>query len=504
MMRKHRKETRKEMEQNRELTQLYNTLMQVPHRNYEPLVLAFRQALVDHPAFASRAAVFVALNSKIRDQVDCAIISLLQADPSWLEFREAGQVLLLGNSIYETEPYPVEGLEPFRIFRIDQFIRDSDRKIPRRMTSIMTDYMTAVQENAIWFDSIVLHNRAKVKSVYNNYHIPMNDLAKAVLYDNAPPEGSKLHALKLIAQEKDVNAQARLIVENKIPYRIAKNLFVNGITPAAGIAMIDVMSPTEALNSRAWIERSGLLQMPEVRDVYVDKIGKATASVASADFRKSAQGSDEEVQAAIDQAKEKAVVSDTRISGQTDIWMDMSGSMGQVITITPEFTSRIWPLCDDVVIIAHNNNAWEIKVRDTGHPLQDVRNALRGSRATGGTRMAECLHYTRDRLGRMPQRIVYLTDEGETSGNLAGELSRYEQETGILPQFVIIRVASDGAYGSSTTLSDNLTRLGLPFEKFEFTGDYYIFDQITTLLQGEVPKSIIERVMEIDLPYRIR
>ena len=135
--------------------------------------------------------------------------------------------------------------------------------------------------------------------------------------------------------------------------------------------MIDVMTPTEALNSRSWVEQSGVLMIPEVKKAFMDKLSQAQASVASARFRKSSQGSDEELQEAINEAQEKSVASAKGIGGQTDIWLDVSGSMDKAIEITPEFASRIWALADDVAIIAHNTQAWEIKVPNTGNPLQD-------------------------------------------------------------------------------------------------------------------------------------
>jgi len=489
------------MEQNRVLSQLYNSLMQVPHRDYAPLVSAFSDALVEHPAFASRAAVYVALNSKIRDQVDCAIIALLQADPNFIEYRNAGQALLLGNAVYNTAPYDVDGLPPYRIFRINDFIQKSDNKITRRMKDIMTDYMLAVQEDSMWFDSLVLLNRSNVKSAYRHYHIPMNELSKAVLYDDNPPEDSKLAVLKVIANSDNPKEQAKLVIEHQIPYKVAQSV-LGGFSPIVSIALIDVMTPTEALNSRAWVEKSGILEIPEVRDAYTAKLKKATKSVASADFRKSAQGSDVGLQSAINEAKETSVAKDARIGGQTDIWLDVSQSMNKAIEITPRFASRIWPLCDDPVLIAHNVTAWEITVKDTGNPLQDVTNALHGTRAGGGTQFAPALAKSRE-LGRTPQRIVMLTDGGENGyGNrpgLAEALARYESETGILPQLTMIEVR--GPNYNADVLSERLNAVGYEIEKFVFNDDYYLFDQVTAFLQGETPKSLVENIMEVELPY---
>jgi len=490
------------MEQNQVLMQLYNSLMKIPHQRkeeYDNLVQAFRQGIADYPAFMSHASVYVALNSIVRDQADAAIMALLQSSPEYMEYRVAGQALLLGNRIYSTQPN-VPGLPPFRIFRVAKHIRESDNKIARRMRSIMSDYMTAVQEDQNWFDNVVMLNRAEVAFAYPYYHIPMNALSKAVLYDNDPPEGTRLHALKVVSKTEDAVERARLIIQHQIPYRIASGLS-GGLTNETKIAMIDVMTPTEALNSRSWVEESGLLQIPEVKKAFMDKLSQAQASIASAQFRKSSQGSDEELQRAIDQAQEKSAAKATRISGQTDIWLDVSGSMEKAIEITPEFASRIWALSDDVAIIAHNSSAWKINVPDTGNPLQDVRKALHGTRAMGGTQFDVCLQKSRE-LGRTPQRIVMLTDGGEngfgTQGRFAPALQRYVDETGVVPQLTMIEVK--GYRTNDDCLSGRIRQAGFEIEKFKYEGDYYLFDQVVTFLQGETPKSLVEKIMEVELP----
>jgi len=490
------------MEQNQVLMQLYNSLMQIPHQKkeeYDALSQAFRQGVAEYPAFMSHACVYVALNSNIRDQADIAVSALLQASPEYMEYRQAGQALLLGNKIYNTAP-SVPGLPPFRIFRVAKHIRESDLKIARRMRTIMTDYMTAVQEDQNWFDNVVMLNRAEVAFAYPYYHIPMNALSKAVLYDNNPPEGTRLHALKVISNTEDPVERARLIIQYQIPYKIASGLS-GGLTNETKIAMIDVMTPTEALNSRSWVEDSGLLMIPEVKKAFMDKLSQAQASIASAKFRKSSQGSDEELQEAIDEAQERSVAKATRIGGQLDIWLDTSASMDQAIEITPEFASRIWALADDVAIIAHNSSAWEIKVPDTGNPLQDVRKALHGTRANGGTQFDVCLQKSRS-LGRIPQRIVMLTDGGEngygTQGRFAPALQRYVDETGVVPQLTMIEVR--GSRYNDDVLSGRLHLAGFEIEKFKYEGDYYLFDQVVALLQGNAPMSLIERIMNTELP----
>ncbi len=486
-------------EQNRARTTLFQLLMQVTHKNYGPMVGAMDNALNEDPFFISKACVHMAQGgTKIRDQQDVAIISLLRFHASYPSYREAGRCLLLGRDVYDIEPDGVGGLEPFRIFRIEYFIRNSDRKVPRLMKGIASDYARMLEANPFRFDGVAIRNRKALRSLYRHYHIKPAPRAQAILFDNDPPEDSKLGVLKQIAASKSIREQVQLVVENRIPYRVAQSVLPK-ISPAVGVALIEVMSPTEALNSRHWVENSGLLQIPEVREAFQSKVSQATKSVASADFRASAQGQDAGVQAAVDQAKEKAVAQSDRITGQTDVYLDVSYSMMNVIEEAPRFAERIIPLCDDAAFYCHNDRAWPVRIKDTGNPYQDVRTALRGVRAGGGTFHHAAFEKSLQ-AGRTPTRIILLTDGGENmSGRFARVLQAYEEQTHIIPQIVMIHFQG----GDRDVLTPSLKGAGYTVERFPFTGDYYLFDQVGALLGGPAAKSLVQRVLDTELPYRV-
>ncbi len=110
------------MEENRARQRLYDSLMNVPHRQYSALVPTILSALEADPDFIIRAALhMVQGGTAIRDQVDCAVIALLLSPPEF-EVREIGRLALLGNGVYRSEPGGYRGLEPYRIFRIEQFL----------------------------------------------------------------------------------------------------------------------------------------------------------------------------------------------------------------------------------------------------------------------------------------------------------------------------------------------------------------------------------------------
>lgn len=527
---------------------LYQQFMKVPHKNLTPMVSAFRNAMQSDPDFTARTMAHIAMGgTKIRDQQEAAIIALLQADPSYPEYREAGRCLTLGNDVYSdiVSDKSVSGLAPYRVFRIEWYLRspyvvmhdghpverfphedyarrnlqrianrlgenvstnslaviheDEHVKPGRLLRNIVADYLSMLESDHDRFDGVVLNNRKQMRSVYLYHHIKMSDRAKAILLDKDYPEDSKLHALREIANSNNSKEKLKLVRDYKIGYRVLQSVL--STSTADRIVLVEAMSPTEARNARAWIERNGLLEIPEVRDVYLDKISKATADTISIDKRQSVKGSDAEVDEALAKAQEKAVQKADRIEGVTDIWMDISGSMERVIENTPIFAERIFPMCDDKRLITFNTSARNIDVVDTGNPLHDVRKALKGVRAGGGTQCVKALQLSMN-SGREPQRIILLGDCADTSGHngqLVSVVQQYSQQTGVYPQFTIIHFES--GYGTDT-ITQPLRDAGYEVEKFKFDGDFYIFDQVLATLGGPPAMTMQDRIMATNLPYR--
>ncbi|MFX1264586.1 MAG: hypothetical protein ACFFH0_04360, partial [Promethearchaeota archaeon] len=111
-------------EEHRARNILFRELTQVPHRVYGPAVSRFREALNSDPDFTARTCTHLCTGgSKIRDQQDVSIITLLQAPNSFPEYREAGRCLMLGRDVYDIEPDDICGIDPFRVFRIDAWLR---------------------------------------------------------------------------------------------------------------------------------------------------------------------------------------------------------------------------------------------------------------------------------------------------------------------------------------------------------------------------------------------
>ncbi len=196
-------------------------------------------------------------------------------------------------------------------------------------------------------------------------------------------------------------------------------------------------------------------------------------------------------------AQEKAVAKEERIQGQMDFYLDVSYSM-ELIEEAAQFVARAFPLCDDPLLIMFNDNAVIVNITNTGNPLQDTRAALRGVRAGGGTLPHKAFDLS-IQSGRAPDKIMLFSDGGENrGGRFAQTLKRYMDE-----QLRDVMVSLVRFEGDPNHLARNMGDAGLQMTQFDFTGDYYLFDQITSILAGAPGRSIVDLILETQLPHRV-
>lgn len=499
------------MEEHRTRQVMYQAMLQITHGDYAKMVPQWRDALRQDPDFFSRACVFIYNQTNITDQADVAVITLMQAPSDYADYREAGRCMLLGNGTYQTN-VRVKGLPPFRILDVWDYIRRSDMKVPTILKSTMTDWIRAIEAVPAWLESVALYNRRRLKQVYKYHHIKPSPLAQAVLFDEKPPEGSKLAVLKQIAQSDDRNEQARLIIEHKIPDRIAASL-LPADSPITLVARLAVKTPKEVLNSRKLYEESGILNIPEVREEFERKIERATASISVAEHRKSAQGTDERVQAAVERAKQKAIDQETHRIEKTTLFMgDASSSMDTYFPVMQQIGSRIMPICDgEFMCVLFNDHAQVLEV--IGNTLADWQAAFRGKRASGWTNMQAGFELAL-RRGLMPDQVIIATDGGENRGtyvrnnvgSFAETLSRYADQNQMNPNVIVVGLKDTGGRYDNR-FARSIQNKGFTVDEFppppgEY--DYNLFDQIVAVCGGPPAVTLVQRVMETVLPERVQ
>lgn len=471
---------------------LLQSLLTCPHRKLEEATPAFQEALQRDPLFTGKACYALTMPeyNRIRDLEEVAIATLLTSP--FTEHREAGRVLF-------------QKLEPYRAARCAVYIRNSLKKVNRQVKGAVEEYLRALEPNPKRFDGATLRARKDLHKLYEFFHIKPGPRAQAILFDNKPPEDSELYWVKALAHAQDPTEQAKLIVEHKIPLTVATAV-IKALTPAVVAALIEVMSPQEAINSRSWLEKSGWLQDERLKQLYLAKLEQATkderASVAAIKERKSAKGQDVEVEAKLAAVTEKKIKTGARITRDTLLAVDVSGSMAASIEVAKRLGSMIAPLCDaKLQVICFREHAFALEVQGE-KTLADWEEAFKMVRADGYTSLGSALD-TAWKSGFIPEQVIFLTDQQENSGPFLRDVYQRMLQEGHDPAFVFVNIHS-----STRQVSDALEQAGARVQVFDFNEDmsrpgwWVPLDQVITVLAGEGPVSIVDRIMALELPRR--
>src|SRR5262249_55742234 len=95
------------------------------------------------------------------------------------------------------------------------------KNLPRSLRTEVTRYLREREADDQWFDSTALTARKAIKRLYALLHVKPAPRAQAVLFEDAPPPGSKLAGLKELAAAATPEEQARLIMLYDVPFRVA-------------------------------------------------------------------------------------------------------------------------------------------------------------------------------------------------------------------------------------------------------------------------------------------
>lgn len=471
---------------------LLQSLLSCPHRKLEEATPVFQEALQRDPLFTGKACYALTMPeyNRIRDLEEIAIATLLTSP--FGEHREAGRVLF-------------QKLEPYRAARCAFYIRNSLKKVNRQVKGAVEEYLRALEANPKRFDGAALRARKDLHHLYEFFHIKPGPRAQAILFDDKPPEDSELYWVKALARAQDPAEQAKLIVEHKIPLTVATAV-IKALTPAVVAAFIEVMSSQEAINSRSWLEKGGWLQDERLKQLYLAKLEQATkderASVAAIKERKSAKGQDAEVEAKLAAVAEKKIQTGARITRDTLLAVDVSGSMAASIEVAKRLGSMIAPLCDaQLRVICFREHAFALEVKGE-KTLADWEEAFKMVRADGATSLGSALDVAW-KSSFIPEQAIFLTDQQENRGPSLHDVYQRMLQEGLDPAFIFVNIRS-----STRQVSDALERAGARVQVFDFNEDmsrpgwWVPLDQVITVLAGEGPVSIVDRIMALELPRR--
>jgi len=464
--------------------EMLNSLLTTPHRELEKVAEVHQEMLELDPIFYGHLAVWYHANGDVRDHKELFVGHLLAS--SMQGHRNAGYVLL-------------QDLPPYQVARVIKFMKRHLKRVPRSTKTAVTEYLRTREQNADFFDRAALRAKKALKSLYAGLHIRPDERADAVLFKNRPPEGSLAAVVKNLAKAGDPVEQARVIVENKIPYTIAVGS-VRKITPTVLVALIDAMSPSEVINNLKSLRARGAMDHPEVKQLIDCKLEAARSdkrvSAYKAKVAVKAAQVDAETAARLDRVTSDQVKQKGRIKRPTAILVDKSSSMQAAIEVGKQIAALISGIAEDrPVVYAFDTLPYEIEA--SGCELHHWEQAFQGIVSSGCTSIGSPLEAMRKRLQKVEQ-IVLVTDEGDnTQPYFADAYERYARELAVAPNVLIVKVGCASDY-----VERQLRGRSVQVDTFTFSGDYYSLPNLIPMLSRPSRLDLLLEILGTPLPLR--
>lgn len=471
---------------------ILNSVLTSPHRDVQRYQKIHEDLVKNDPLFYQQLAAWYNDNGDIRDHKQLFVSNLLVSD--FEPHRDVGLALF-------------RQLPPYQVTRVmDCIKKDLKRNLPRSVKTEVERYLRERENDSAWFDSSALTARKHLKRMYALCHIAPSERAQSILFDEKPPEDSSLAAIKELRKASSPSEQAAIILENKIPYRVASTV-VDQLTPTVLYALIDVMSPQELINNIGSLKARGALNNDDLRTKIEAKLEKAkkaknVSALKSMEAIKNVGGLDEKTTKALADVADSQVKKKGRIKLPTALLVDKSASMRGAIEMGKRVGSMISSaMADGVDFYCYAFDTMPYVIDAGGKTLQDWNKAFQGIMAGGGTHNGAPILYMLQKRQRV-EKIVMITDEGENGTPTFGVcLQRYAQEMGITPSVFVIRIG-DAGFGKTDKITRALRYQGVEVEDYEPQGDYYSEPQILTFLSKNSKLELLMEIMGYELPKR--
>lgn len=465
---------------------ILNSFLTTPHGKLADLAGLHRDAIARDPLFYGHLAAWYAGRGEVRDHKVLFVAHLLTAD--FAELRGAGWALL-------------QRLPPHMVAAVLDHAKRVVGKAPRALKSAVTHYLRALEARPERFDRAAMRARPALKQLYASLRIAPGPRAQAVLFAELPPADSPLYQLKQLARASDPAEQARLIVEQRIPYTVAVGA-VRAMTPSVLVALLEVMTPQETINHLAALKRRGVMDAPATKAMVEAKIRaaegdgrvstlKATRALAAADL-------DAQTAAALTEVTDARVAKIARIERPTALLVDKSGSMNTAIQVAREVAAIVGAVCASFRVLAFDTAAIELTAK--GRARSDWERAFKLIRADGGTSIGAPLAKLA-REGHYVEQLVIVTDMGDNTAPLFHDAyAAYARALGVAPEVTIVAVDQDRA--SAPLFLGRLRQQGISHTVWEFAGDYFSLPNLLPLLAAPSRAELVDQVLAVPLPTR--
>lgn len=544
---------------------MFRTLLQTPHRNTDETLSIHLEQFNRDPNFYGHLAVWAVLggNNAVRDVNE--VFTAVMFNSNFSEHREAAYVMLqefppyqvdriakiftgwedrFRFASYEKKDLPesgkfgvtVEKLKNTKTIDLSKVTKLKKNLVKKGLISKDTNEFTSCdylikhsglkhrhykgelrrairaylrlrerEENRSMAEGMLL--RAK-NSVYRLYFksntLPggsENHWINQYLFKNITEPGSRLDALKKLSSASDPTVQAKLIVDNKIPYTSAIGA-VKNITPSVLVALIESMSPQELMQNMSSLTDRGAMNNPDVKKLIEGKIKSISKSskvrvdaLKGAVAAKMATNLSSEVKDALIEVTDKQLKHHGQIKARTAILIDRSSSMSAAIELGKNLCAAVAQSCvggNPPIVYLFNTVPTPItwSEKDGDITLKSSwDNKLKMINANGGTEPDKTVKVMISNK-QVVDQILLITDEEENyAGRFAAELKNYEKQLGIMPNVVIVRLGK-------------LNIMETSCKKADISVDVYNCDKldnvsIPNIIKLLSRKSILDLVQEI-------
>jgi hypothetical protein len=476
---------------------ILNTLFTTPHRKLEAIHPVHADLVKQDPLFYAHLAAWYRRNGDVRDHTEMFVVTL--ALSTFEGHREAGLAMLR-----DLPPYEVGRVVDFVKGRVEKKNGQDERwglfkNLPRSLKTEVEHYLREREKDPIRFDGAVLHARKTLKRLYAALHVKPGPRAQAILFDDNPPEDSRLAVLKKIAKSTNPAEQAKLIVDHRIPYRVAASV-VAQMTPSVLVALIETMTPQELINNVASLQKRGAMDHPEVKKLIEEKIESAKGAKRVSAFKAKeavkAAEVDPSLAAKLHEVTQDQVRAKGTIKRPTALFVDKSGSMEQAIEVAQRLGSMIAGIMEaPLYVYAFDTIAYPIEA--PGTELKAWEKAFTGIKAAGSTSVGVPLDLmTRKKVA--VEQIVIVTDEGENAAPyFADALLKYRETVKCDPNIVFVKVGQ-----ATDQLEKRCLASGIAADAFTFAGDYYSLPNLVPILTRPSKLDLLIEIMETPLPKR--
>lgn len=511
---------------------ILNTLLTTPHRRLDEVWPVHREMAAKDPLFYARLAAWYNDHGDVRDHKEMFVVTLSLSD--FDGHRDVGLAMLR-----QLPPYQVARVVDFihgrkatrkvRIkenakrpakarklfgrakakdvqppaepqFRTEVCQSGLFRNVPRSLKTEVGRYLREREADPDWFDSSVLTARKAMKRLYALLHVPPGERAQKVLFDDEPPPDSRLYQLRQLAKADSPAAQARAIIEHRIPYRVAATV-VNKMTPTVLLALIERMSPQELINNLGSLKKRGAFDNADLKSLIEEKLEAAKTSKRVSAFKAEeairAADVSQEVRAKLEAVADAQVKAKGRITRPTALLVDKSSSMHEAIELGKRIGAMISAVCSsELYVYAFDTVAYEVQCRSSD--MAAWERAFRGITACGATSCGVPLA-TMTRQKRYVEQIIMITDEGEnTPPAFVDALTDYRQALKADPNICLVRTP-----GGSPFIERQCRDARIPVDVFAFRGDYYSLPNLVPMLARPSRLEMLMEIMEYPLPVRL-